>query len=311
MQITVESFREAFSSALIELGKSVDELVVLDADVASSTRTSQFAKLFPRRFIQIGISEQDLVGTAAGLALANKTPVVAVFSMFMLRAWEQIRNTVARDRLNVKFVGTHAGLSDHLDGSSHQCLEDISVMRVIPNMAVAAPADAPSTRKLLFDLVKWKGPAYMRIGRDYAPRVHEDEVELGKISILRDGHDVCLAACGVMVYEALEAAKVLEGKKISASVLDVHTIKPLDEPALTKLAKGAKGVVVAEEHSVIGGLGGAIAEVLSEKAPTRVFRVGVRDLFGTCSRDYPSLLEHYGLTHKNIAKAAEAVLRGG
>jgi len=309
----VDSFRDAFAEALVELGESMEELVVLDADVAPSTRTSLFARRFPRRFIEVGVSEQDMVGMAAGLAIAGKVPVVSTLSMFLMRAWEQVRNTVARGRVNVKFVATHAGLSDHLDGSSHQCLEDIALMRAIPGMTVVAPADATSTRKLLRDLVRARGPAYMRIGRDYAPRVYdgEDEVELGRVSVLEDGSDVCIAACGLMVHTSLRAARELGRRGVSAMVLDVHTVKPLDEGALIKAARSTKGVVVVEEHSVIGGLGGAIAELLSERAPTRVVRVGVRDSFGSCSRDYRSLLEHYGLTVREVVRAAEGVLHEG
>lgn len=309
----VESFRDAFARALVELGELMEELVVVDADVASSTKTILFAKRFPTRFVEVGISEQDMVGVAAGLAVAGMVPLVSTFSMFLLRAWEQIRNLVARGGLNVKFVATHAGLSDHLDGPSHQCLEDIAAMRVIPGMKVVVPADAPSTKSLLRDSLSVKGPVYMRLGRDYAPRVYdeESEVKLGKVNVLRDGSDVCIAACGVMVRFSLEAAKELEKMGISTMVMDVHTIKPLDEDAILKASYNTKGFIVVEEHSVVGGLGGAIAELLAEKRPTRVVRVGVKDSFGTCSRDYLSLLNHHGLSVAGIVKAAKVILNEG
>ena len=309
----VESFREAFARALVELGELMKELVVVDADVASSTKTVLFAKKFPTRFVEVGISEQDMVGVAAGLAVAGMVPLVSTFSTFLLRAWEQIRNLVARGGLNVKFVATHAGLSDYLDGSSHQCLEDIAVMRVIPGMRVVVPSDALSTKSLLRDSLSVKGPVYMRLGRDYAPRVYdeEDEVRLGKVNVLRDGSDVCIATCGVMVSFSLEAAKELEKMGIKAMVMDVHTVKPLDEGAILKASYETKGFVVVEEHNVVGGLGGAIAELLAEKRPTRVVRVGVKDSFGMCSRDYLSLLNYYGLSVAEIVKAAKVVLDEG
>jgi transketolase len=309
----VESFRDAFARALVELGELMEELVVVDADVASSTKTILFAKRFPTRFIEVGISEQDMVGVAAGLAVAGMVPLVSTFSMFLLRAWEQIRNLVARGGLNVKFVATHAGLSDYLDGPSHQCLEDIAAMRVIPRMKVVVPADAPSTKSLLRDSLSVKGPVYMRLGRNYAPRVYdeESEVRLGKANVLRDGSDVCIVACGVMVRFSLEAAKELEKMGISTMVMDVHTIKPLDEDAILKASYNTKGLVVVEEHSVVGGLGGAIAELLAEKRPTRIVCVGVKDSFGTCSRDYLSLLNHYGLSVAGIVKAAKVILDEG
>ena len=309
----IESFREAFAKTLVELGELMKELVVVDADVASSTKTVLFAKRFPTRFVEVGISEQDMVGVAAGLAVAGMVPLVSTFSMFLLRAWEQIRNLVARGGLNVKFVTTHAGLSDYLDGSSHQCLEDIAVMRAIPGMRVVVPSDAPSMRSLLCDSLSVKGPVYMRLGRDYAPRVYneEDEVRLGKVNVLRDGSDICIVACGIMVSFSLEAAKELEKMGIKAMVMDVHTIKPLDESTILKASYETKGFVVVEEHNVIGGLGGAIAELLAEKRPTKVVRIGIKDSFGICSQDYLLLLNHYGLSVAEIIKAAKVVLDEG
>ncbi len=305
----LESFREGFGAALADAGEAFSDLVVVDADVSNSTRTVDFARRFPERFIQVGISEQDAVSTAAGLAAAGKIPVFASFAMFLLRAWEQVRNTVARDRLNVKLVGTHSGFSDHLDGSSHQCLEDLALMRVLPNFTVVAPADVTSTRELLFQAIELRGPVYMRIGRDNAPRVYGRGagLRLGRAEVLRDGSDVTIAACGVAVWLALAAAEELSRRGVEARVLDVHTLKPMDEGAVLKAASETSGIVTVEEHSVIGGLGGAIAEVLAERMPTRVIRIGVRDAFGRTSRDYRRLLEIYGLTPESVVRAAEAV----
>ncbi|GAB6134768.1 transketolase family protein [Thermococcus prieurii] len=304
----IESFREAFGRALVELGKENERLVVLDADVKSSTKTIYFERAFPERFIQVGISEQDMVSTAAGLAIAGKVPVVSAFAAFLMRAWEQIRNTVARDNLNVKLIPTHSGFSDHMDGSSHQCLEDIALMRVLPNMTVVVPADAPSVPVLLKQVIEHEGPVYMRLGRDHAVRVYENpELELGRASVLREGSDVLIVANGVMVSVALEVAKALDGRNVDAGVIDMHTVKPLDERTLLRMARKVDTVITMEEHSVYGGLGGAVAEVLSEKLPRRVVRIGTTE-FGRSSRDYFSLLGRYGLTAEHVVKRIEGVV---
>lgn len=304
----IESFREAFGRALVELGREEGRLVVLDADVKDSTKTVYFARAYPERFFQVGISEQDMVSMAAGFAIAGKIPVASAFAAFLMRAWEQIRNTVARDNLNVKLVSTHSGFSDHMDGSSHQCLEDVAITRVLPNMTVVVPADAPSVYPLLKQVVELEGPVYMRLGRDYAPRVYEKpELELGKASVLREGDDVLLIANGVMVSVALDVAKTLEEKEISAGVVDLHTVKPLDEETLLKLGSRVETIVTLEEHSVYGGLGGAVAELFSEKMPKRVIRIGTTE-FGRSSRDYVSLLDRYGLTAEKVSRRLEGVL---
>jgi len=304
----IESFREAFGRALVELGEEMGNLVVLDADVKSSTKTIYFERAFPERFIQVGISEQDMVSTAAGLAIAGKIPVVSAFAAFLMRAWEQIRNTVARDNLNVKLVPTHSGFSDHMDGSSHQCLEDVALMRVLPNMTVVVPADAPSVKPLLREILELEGPVYMRLGRDHALRVYEDpELELGRASVLREGDDVLIVANGVMVAMALKVADELKRRGIDAGVIDMHTVKPLDERTLLGMARGVGTVITMEEHSVYGGLGGAVAEVLSEKLPKKVLRIGTSE-FGRSSRDYFALLERYGLTHERIVRKIEGVV---
>lgn len=305
---TIESFREAFGRALVEIGKENENVVVLDADVKSSTKTIYFEKTFPDRFFQLGISEQDLVSTAAGFAIAGRVPVVSAFAAFMMRAWEQIRNTIARDNLNVKIVTTHSGFSDFMDGSSHQCLEDIALMRTLPNMGVIVPADAYATRTLLRQIIENEGPFYMRLGRDHAVGVYDDEeLEIGKAEILREGEDIFLIACGPTVPIALEAAERL--RDLSVGVADFHTIKPMDEGTLLKIAKKANLIVTLEEHSIFGGLGGAVAEVLGEKMPKRVIRIGTRD-FGRSSRSYLTLLDFYGLSAEKVVKrVAEAVGR--
>ena len=304
----IESVREAFGRALVELGKENEKIVVVDADVKSSTKTVYFERAFPERFVQVGISEQDMVSTAAGLAIAGKIPVVSAFAAFLMRAWEQIRNTVARDNLNVKLIPTHSGFSDHMDGSSHQCLEDIALMRVLPNMTVVVPADAPSVPVLLKEVVEHEGPVYMRLGRDHAPRVYErPELELGRASVLREGSDVLLVANGVMVSVALEVAKALEERNVEAGVIDMHTVKPLDEKTLVRMARRVNTVITMEEHSVYGGLGGAVAEALSERLPRRVIRIGTTD-FGRSSRDYFALLKRYGLTADAVVRRIEGVI---
>ncbi|CAB49368.1 transketolase family protein [Pyrococcus abyssi] len=305
----IESFRESFGRTLVEIGRKNKDVIVVDADVKNSTKTVYFENQFPDRFIQVGISEQDMIGTAAGLAIAGKIPIVSAFAAFLMRAWEQIRNTIARDNLNVKIVATHSGFSDFLDGSSHQCLEDIALMRVLPNMKVVVPADAYATRALLYEIVEDHGPAYMRLGRDFAPRVYEDgdEIKLGKANILRDGSDILFVASGVMVSVALEVAENLKGVGIDAGVLDMHTVKPLDERTLINLARKVNLVITLEEHTIFGGLGGAVAEALSEKMPRRVIRIG-STTFGRSSRDYLSLLDRYGLSvNKVYSKVLEVV----
>jgi transketolase len=306
------SFREAFGEALVEAGEVIKDLVVIDTDVASSTRTIYFAKRFPDRFIQVGISEQDAAGTAAGLAIAGKIPVLVAYSMFLLRSWEQIRNTIARDNINVKLVGTHSGLSDYLDGSSHQCLEDVALMRVLPNMTVVSPSDEVSTRSLLHQILGFRGPTYFRLGRDNAPSVYEDEddVEVGKANVLVDGGDLTIISCGALVSVALEAAKRLRGGGLRVRVIDMHTIKPLDVSVVERAARDAPPIFTLEEHNVYGGLGSAVAEVLSERLPTRICRLGVGNEFGTGGRSYEELLQYFRLTPEYIVEKIRVVLDG-
>jgi len=307
----VSSYREAVGRALVDLGERYENLIVLDADVSRSTRACYFAERFPDRFINVGISEQDMVGVAAGLASSGKIAVVTGFAMFTVgRAWEQIRNVVARGGLNVKVVVTHGGLSNHTDGASHQIIEDIAMMRVIPGMTVVVPADYVETYKALEALVESHGPAYMRVGRDEAPDVYGWDLEyrLGRANVVRDGSDAVIYACGVMVSQAVEASDVLRGDGLDVAVVDVHTVKPLDRGLVVEYARRTGAVVTAEEHSVYGGLGGAVAEALSETYPVPIIRVGVMDMFGASSRDYWRLMERYGLTVDRLIAAVKRVV---
>ncbi|MGE5443948.1 MAG: transketolase family protein [Ignavibacteriales bacterium] len=302
--------REAYGKTLVELGKEYPELVVLDADLTVSTKTNLFGKEFPRRFFTMGVSEQDMMATAAGFALAGKIPFASTFAVFATgRAWEHVRQSIAFPNLNVKIVATHAGVTVGEDGATHQALEDVALMRVLPNMTVIVPADAVETEKVIRTLVERKGPAYVRLARAKFPTIFKKsyEFEIGKARVLREGKDVALFAAGIMVYEALEAAKILEKDGIGACVVNLSTIKPIDIETVVKWAGITGAVVTAEDHNVIGGLGGAVAEVLGEYCPTPMKRIGVRDRFGT-SGDGLKLLEHFGLKAKNMVQAAHEIL---
>jgi transketolase len=302
---------EYFGRALVEKGATDPDLVVLDADVSESTKTGFFKEAYPDRFIQVGISEQDMVGVASGLAVSGKTPVAAAFATFIVgRAWEQVLNTVARQSLNVKLVGTHSGLSPSADGESHQSISDIATMRVIPNLSVLVPADAASAGRLTVGMLDHVGPVYMRLSRGATPAVYPDDVELciGRAETVAEGSDVTIIATGNMVHVALQAAETLHRDGVEARVLDIHTVKPMDGSAVIRAAEETGAVVTVEEHSVIGGLGGAVSEVLSESIPTPLRRVGVMDRFGLSSRSYQRLLQMYGLTPDAVAEAARRVL---
>ncbi|WP_300329387.1 transketolase family protein [Fusobacterium sp.] len=291
--------REAYGEALAELGKINENVVVLDADLSGSTKTSSFKKVFPERHINVGIAEADLVGTAAGLATCGKTVFASTFAMFEAgRAFEQIRNTVAYPKLNVKLAPTHAGISVGEDGGSHQSVEDIALMRSIPGMVVLSPADATETKKMVFAAAEYDGPVYIRMGRLGVPVLFDEETydfQIGVANTLKDGKDVTIAATGLMTYEALKAAEELEKEGISVRVINVGTIKPLDGETILKAAQETKFIVTAEEHSVIGGLGSAVSEFLSEVHPTKVKKVGIYDKFGQ-SGTGNELLEKYELT---------------
>ena len=304
--------RDAYGKALVDLGRQNRDIVVLDADLSTSTKTALFAKEFPDRFFNMGIAEQNLMGTAAGLAASGKIPFASTFAVFATgRAFEPIRNAIAYPRLNVKIAATHAGLTVGEDGASHQCMEDIAVMRVVPNMTIMCPADGVETEAVVRAAAAYKGPVYIRLGRAKVPMVYSEEgysFEWGKGITLREGSDVTIIATGIMVSMALEAAEDLMAGGISARVIDIHTIKPIDRELIIKAALETGAVVTAEEHSVIGGLGSAVAEVLGETVPVPVIRVGVEDTFGE-SGTAEELLIKYGLTPGCIMQAVEKAVK--
>ncbi|MBS5729274.1 MAG: transketolase family protein [Oscillospiraceae bacterium] len=303
--------RDAYGKALVELGGINDKIVVLDADLAAATKTGMFKKAYPDRFFDSGIAESNMMGVAAGLATTGYTVFASTFAMFAAgRAYEQVRNSIAYPHLNVKIGATHAGISVGEDGASHQCCEDIALMRVIPGMVIINPADDIEARAAVFAAAEYEGPVYMRFGRLAVPRIFDEsyKFELGKAVTLREGSDVTIIATGLMVNEAIEAAKALADEGISAEVINIHTIKPLDKEAVIRSAAKTGAVVTAEEHSIIGGLGGAVAEALCESGkPVPVVRLGVNDVFGR-SGPAVELLHIYGLDAQNIvAKAKQAI----
>ena len=299
--------RQAYGEALAELGEKYN-FVVLDADLAAATKTGIFKKKFPNRHFDCGIAEGNMISVAAGLAAAGKIPFVSSFAMFASgRAFEQIRNSVGYPHLNVKIGATHAGITVGEDGATHQCNEDIALMRVIPGMTVINPADAVEARAAVEAAINYNGPVYLRFGRYAVPVFNDHEgykFEIGKGVELRDGKDVTIIATGIMVDMAKTAAEMLEKEGISARVINIHTIKPLDRELVLKAAKETGAIVTAEEHSIIGGLGAAVAETVCEGCPVPVMRVGVNDAFGR-SGSVPALLEAYGLTPQNIAEQAK------
>lgn len=302
--------REAYGVALAKAGDSNPKVVVLDADLSKSTKTDVFAKAHPDRFFDMGIAEQNMYGVAAGLAASGKVPVASTFAMFAAgRAFEIIRNSICYPKLNVKICATHAGLTVGEDGASHQAIEDLALMRAIPNMTVINPADGVSTEKLVAQAIEMYGPCYIRLGRAAVPNFYPEDatIEIGKGCELRKGTDVTIVATGIMVNEAMMAAETLETKGISVRVIDIHTIKPMDEAILVKAATETKLIVTAEEHNIIGGLGSAVSEVLSEKSPAKVLRVGVMDTFGESGKPN-ELMEKYGLTAKHIIEVIEKAL---
>ncbi len=304
------STRQAYGDALTELGRENENIIVMDADLSKSTMTAGFKKEFPERFFNAGIAEANMMGMAAGLALSGKTVFASTFAMFAAgRAYEIIRNSIAYPKANVKICATHAGITVGEDGASHQCIEDLALMRVIPGMTVVHPADAVSTRKLLEQIAAEDGPAYVRLGRLNIPVLYDEnaEIQLGKGNCVREGSDVTVIACGLMVNEALMAAEELEKDGISVRVIDMHTIKPLDEDIIVKAASETKAVITAEEHSVIGGLGAAVAEVLVRKHPVKMAMVGIQDRFGQSGKP-PVLMEEYNITAKDIVKAVKETL---
>lgn len=303
--------RDAYGKALVKLGAQNTDVVVLDADLSKSTKTHDFMKNYPERFFNMGIAEQNMMGTAAGLAASGKVAFASTFAVFATgRAFEQIRNSIAYNKLNVKIAATHAGLTVGEDGASHQSIADIAVMRALPNMTVIVPADGIEAEKAVLAAAELDGPVYIRLGRSAVPLLYNEEYTFrtGQASLLRQGSDVTVMACGIMVAEALKAAEDLEKQGISVRVLNISTIKPLDIAAITSAAMETGAVVTAEEHSIIGGLGGAVAEALVENAPVPMVRVGVQDTFGESGKPQ-ELLEKYGLTAENIKEAVRNVLK--
>ena len=300
--MTKMATRDAYGKALVKLGQINDNVVVLDADLSKSTKTNDFCKAFPNRFFNMGIAEQNLIGAACGFATAGKIPFASSFAMFATgRAFEVIRNSVAYPKLNVKIAPTHAGISVGEDGASHQSVEDIALMRSIPGMVVLSPADAVETKKMVFAAAEYDGPVYIRMGRLGVPVLFDDnyDFQIGIANTLRDGKDVTIAATGLMVAEAVKAAEELEKEGISVRVINVGTIKPLDGETILKAAQETKFIVTAEEHSVIGGLGSAVSEFLSEVHPTKVKKVGIYDRFGQ-SGTGEELLQKYELTAEKL-----------
>ncbi|MDO5155456.1 MAG: transketolase family protein [Eubacteriales bacterium] len=301
--------RESYGNALVELGKEKDNLVVLDADLAAATKTGVFKKEFPDRHIDCGIAECNMMGIAGGLATTGMVPFASTFAMFAAgRAFEQVRNTIGYPKLNVKIGATHAGISVGEDGATHQCNEDIALMRTIPNMVIINPSDDVEARAAVRAAYEHVGPVYMRFGRLAAPVINDTpdyKFELGKGVLLRDGKDITIVATGLEVGFALEAAEKLAADGIDARVINIHTIKPLDEEIIIKAAKETKKIFTVEEHSIVGGLGSAVCDVLSEKNPAPVYKIGVRDRFGE-SGPAVELLHKYQLDGEGIYEQVKA-----
>lgn len=301
--------RESYGIALEQLGEKYD-IVVMDADLSGSTKTNMFAKKFPERFINTGIAEGNMMSTAAGIAATGKTVFASSFAIFAAgRAFEQIRNSICYPKLNVKICATHAGISVGEDGATHQSIEDIALMRSIPNMTVLCPADHFETIKAIEAAINHEGPVYVRLGRLAVPYLFDEnyKFEIGKSSTLKDGDDITVIATGLMVGKVLEAYEVLKNDGINVRVINMPSIKPIDEEAVIKAAKETKGIITVEEHSVIGGLGSAVCDVLCTKYPAKVDKIGVQDRFGQSGKP-DELLEEYGLTAENIVKHVKEML---
>ena len=302
--------REAYGKALLEFGAKNENIVVFDADLAEATKTCLFKNEFPERFFDCGIAENNMMSVAAGISTTGKIPFVSTFAMFAAgRSFEQIRNSIGYPHLNVKICATHAGISVGEDGATHQCNEDLALMRTIPGMVVMNPSDGVEARAAVEAAINYEGPVYIRFGRLALPIFNEEgyKLEIGKAVKLKDGKDVTIVASGMMVSEALEAREILAGEGISASVINVHTIKPLDKEAIVNDAKITGAVVVSEEHNIIGGLGSAVAEALAEAYPVPVVRHGVNDVYGK-SGPAKELIEYYGLNASGIVKKAKEAI---
>ncbi len=304
--------RNAYGEALVKLGKEDKRVVVLDADVAHPVRTNLFAKHFPERFFQMGVAEQNMMGVAAGLATCGFIPFPTTFAVFAYkRAHDQISISIAYTNLNVKVVGSYSGLTSPNTGATHQAIDDIASMRAMPNMKVVVPADAVEVEKAVFAIAQEPGPIYLRIARCKTPIIFDDnyEFKLGEAVVLREGVDVALVSTGIMTSRCLKAAELLQEDKIEATVLHVPTVKPIDISKIVEVAEKTGAVVTAENHTIIGGLGSAVSEVLGETRPCPVQRVGIRDTFGESAEDMEDLFKKYGLTSEEIVKAAKRVLQ--
>jgi transketolase len=303
--------RDAYGEVLAELGTENAQIVVLDADLSGSTKTGVFAKKFPERFFNMGIAEANMVGTAAGLAAVGKIPFASTFAIFASgRAWEQVRQSLAYPKANVKVVATHGGVTVGEDGGSHQSVEDIAIMRAIPNMTVIVPADGVETKSAIRAVAAYNGPVYVRLGRNKVPTLFPDDHQftIGKGCELVSGNDFTFVTTGLMTAAAVKAAETLKAEGISARVVHLGTIKPLDQEILVKAAKETGLIITAEEHSIVGGLGGAVAELLSEQFPVPVHRIGVNDRFGTSGKA-EELLKYFGLTADDLVDAAREALK--
>ncbi|AWR94852.1 transketolase family protein [Acidianus brierleyi] len=311
LQGSFSSIREAFGRTLVKLGEEDSDIIVITADVGDSTRASYFKEKFPERYFNVGISEQDMVNFAAGLSATGKKPAVVDFAMFTMRAWEQIRNSISRMNLNVKILVTHSGYSDSGDGSSHQSLEDIALMRTLPNMRVIVPADPADVIRGLPVIMKERGPIYYRMGREYSPPITNGldyKFEIGKAYVLKDGDDLTIMGAGVVLWDALKAAEQLEKMGISTAVINLETIKPIDESTIEYYARKTGRIVTIEEHSIYGGIGSAVSEVVVKKYPVPMRFVGATT-FGRSARSERELLDYYNITDKSIVNSALELIK--
>ena len=302
--------REAYGKALAALANENKNIVVLDADLSKSTKTADFKKACPERFINMGIAEGNMMSVAAGLSTCGKIPFASTFAMFAAgRAFEQIRNSICYPRLNVKICATHAGLTVGEDGASHESIEDMAIMRAIPNMTVLVPADGVEAEQMILEAAKFNGPMYVRLGRSAVPTIFDEnyKFQIGKGNVVRQGNDVSIIACGIMVNEAILAHEALKSEGINARVINMSTIKPIDRELIINAAKETGAIVTAEEHSIIGGLGSAVSEVVSEECPVVVKKVGVKDTFGE-SGTPAELLKKYGLTAEDIVNSVKEAI---
>ncbi|MCX5751455.1 MAG: transketolase family protein [Candidatus Saganbacteria bacterium] len=303
--------RDYYGKTLVEIGAKNSKVVVLDADLSCSTKTCMFCAKYPERFFNLGVAEQDMIGVAAGLATTGKIVFASTFAVFGSgRAWDQVRVSVAYPRLNVKIVVTHGGITTGEDGVTHQALEDLAIMRVIPNMTVIVPADAYETAQVIRALEKAHGPAYVRLNRSTTPTIYDNDqydFQIGKAIKMREGRDLTIIACGIMVNASLQAAEILAKEGISVRVINMHTLKPLDKEVIIQAAQETGAIVTVEEHSILGGLGGSVAEVLVENCLVPMVRVGTRDMFAESGKPH-ELLEKYGMTPVDIAATARLVL---